>query len=314
MTLMADRFGFGCGRIQAGFSESASARLVHQALDCGIRYFDTAPSYGGGASERILGRCVQHVRREVEICTKIGLARGHTYFFADSLRAAVRLMGRPAARTLSRWFSERHASAAAIREYGDFYEQLLKTSLEESLRELRTDYVDCLLLHEPRLNDPPSGVAAQLRAMVGDGITRRVGVGTGRGLDELPAFGEVAQCRLGHRVIESGEQRQLIVHGIFRNLDLDKLRSSAAASGLWQSKPDICQRYLNDAIGAGTFVAIALLTCTQTRRILVSTSSRRTLRNFALSATRLSEELTTSDEPCNTALLATLTRYVGSRG
>ena len=60
---MTDRLGFGCGRLRAGLEERNSRRLIEAALERGIRYFDTAPSYGDGASERVLGLGLREVRR-----------------------------------------------------------------------------------------------------------------------------------------------------------------------------------------------------------------------------------------------------------
>jgi len=84
--------------------------VVQAALDSGCDFFDTAPGYGRGRSEEVLGQALEAVRQQVTICTKFGHgAAGTTDFAATSLRA----------------------------------------SLEASLRRLRTDYVDILLLHNP---------------------------------------------------------------------------------------------------------------------------------------------------------------------
>ncbi|MFO7611032.1 MAG: aldo/keto reductase [Clostridia bacterium] len=92
-------------------SDREAVNLVHKALDEGVNFFDTAPNYANGNSERLLGEALSHTDRgKVVISTKFGhWADGHTDF-----------------------------SAKAIRE-----------SVNQSLKRLKTDYVDSVLLHNP---------------------------------------------------------------------------------------------------------------------------------------------------------------------
>ena len=53
--------GFGCWEMGGGYgdiTESNVADAINRAIDLGINCFDTAPGYGGGASERMLGRAL----------------------------------------------------------------------------------------------------------------------------------------------------------------------------------------------------------------------------------------------------------------
>ncbi len=54
-TVTISKIGFGCGRIYAGSEIRSSALLIEAALSAGIRHFDTAPMYGLGQSEDVLG-------------------------------------------------------------------------------------------------------------------------------------------------------------------------------------------------------------------------------------------------------------------
>jgi hypothetical protein len=69
--------GFGCMRLpsvggdSARIDEEAATRLVHQAIDAGVNYFDTAWPYHGLQSEPFLGRAVKGRRREVQLATKL---------------------------------------------------------------------------------------------------------------------------------------------------------------------------------------------------------------------------------------------------
>ena len=67
---------FGCWSIVADANwgdqgEKESTDAIHAALDAGINFFDTAPAYGNGASENLLGKALKNRRSEVVIATKI---------------------------------------------------------------------------------------------------------------------------------------------------------------------------------------------------------------------------------------------------
>jgi aryl-alcohol dehydrogenase-like predicted oxidoreductase len=94
-----------------GPSEKESIQLVHRALDEGCNLFDSAPPYGAGESERILGKALKGRRQETVICTKFG-------YFPD-------------------WEV-------------DFSSKGLMRSIEESLMRLQTDTIDILLMHSPQ--------------------------------------------------------------------------------------------------------------------------------------------------------------------
>lgn len=116
--------GFGAWQLDnplwAGTDAATSIRLVHAALDGGCNFFDTAPGYGDGASERLLGEALRDRRDHVVLCTKFG-----------------------------------HADPDAP----DFSAAALRPALEASLRRLRTDHADVLLLH-----NPPSALLDATRA------------------------------------------------------------------------------------------------------------------------------------------------------
>ena len=102
--------GLGCGGfsqlgLAAGKGEAHAVSIIHQALDLGVNFFDTAAAYG---TEAVLGRAIKAVRREdVVIATKAPFA-------VSSGRAAP---------------------------------ETIVASLDNSLRQLDTDYVDIYQLH-----------------------------------------------------------------------------------------------------------------------------------------------------------------------
>jgi aryl-alcohol dehydrogenase-like predicted oxidoreductase len=96
---------------------------VQKSLEAGCNFFDTAPGYGGGRSEELLGQGLKSARKDVILCTKFGhTAEGATNFSTNAIRL----------------------------------------SIETSLRRLQTDYVDILLLHNPPREMMDGRVAPEL--------------------------------------------------------------------------------------------------------------------------------------------------------
>ena len=97
------------------FDEKEVIDAVHAALDIGITLFDTAPGYGSGAGEKLLGQALHGRRDDIVLVSKGGL----TYFNSENRR------GRDSS-----------------------YESLSK-GLEDTLSRLDTDYLDVFLIHWP---------------------------------------------------------------------------------------------------------------------------------------------------------------------
>jgi aryl-alcohol dehydrogenase-like predicted oxidoreductase len=155
---------------------AASLRAMASAWDAGITLFDTARSYGYGNAEGVLGEFLKGRRGKAVIATKFGLAPetpGTLKRFAIPVARAVMRM--PGLAKLKRGTVQREARS------GQFSVQGLRTSLETSLRELRTDYVDLLFLHEATFEAiHHDELMAELGAVVQAGKVLRVGVYGGK--------------------------------------------------------------------------------------------------------------------------------------
>lgn len=112
--------------------DDESIAAIQAAIDAGINLIDTAPAYGFGRSEEVVGRALQGRRDSVTLATKAGLwwadARGS--FFTD-------FDGRPLYRSLR--------------------PDTLRIEIEDSLRRLRTDRIDLYQVHWPSV--PPDHTA-----------------------------------------------------------------------------------------------------------------------------------------------------------
>jgi L-galactose dehydrogenase/L-glyceraldehyde 3-phosphate reductase len=99
--LRVSALGFGCGAVGGLMVRGEprdQERGVAHALELGIDYFDTAPQYGDGASERNLGRVLRTLGREVLVGTKVRIPR-HDYgrlsqAIPEAMEASLRRLGR----------------------------------------------------------------------------------------------------------------------------------------------------------------------------------------------------------------------------
>ena len=153
------RLGFGCARLFGGAETQASARLIETALACGIRHFDTAPAYGDGRSEQVLGEVLRGMT-DVTLTTKIGIprptgpvgsswrSRWYRRYLRPALARAPGLKRRLLALAAQRRAhdSPRVVSAPPKRHIAP---ASLIQELEISLALLRRDVLDLYLIHEP---------------------------------------------------------------------------------------------------------------------------------------------------------------------
>jgi aryl-alcohol dehydrogenase-like predicted oxidoreductase len=147
--------GFGVWTVSTGWwgevDDARSVRLLRQAYEQGINYFDTADTYGSGKGETILADAFGHMRENVVISTKIG------YDFYNH--------------TARRGQQERPQN---------WSESFLRFALEQSLKRLGTDYVDFLQLHNTKMDAVENGdLFALMEAFKEEGKIRAYGVALG---------------------------------------------------------------------------------------------------------------------------------------
>lgn len=165
--------GFGCGSLAGRVDRKISARALAEALDAGITHFDVARSYGYGDAEALLGEVLAGRREDVVIATKFGIdpPRG-----ARALRRLKPLAQKmvayvPALRPLVRSTVQQQ-----VRNPHRFSPTSARASLEASLRALRTDYIDLLLLHECGADELGPDILDFLLAEKASGRIRGYGV------------------------------------------------------------------------------------------------------------------------------------------
>jgi aryl-alcohol dehydrogenase-like predicted oxidoreductase len=167
--------GLGASRIGSFNNPSSlkdSQRLVKAALNMGVSVLDTSNIYGQGDSERTIGRAIRGNRDKVFVITKAGR------LFSGKYRAMKLL--KPMIRPLLKLLGKGSNIATARRQdalAADWTPQAIARSLDQSLRRLRTSYVDGFLLHSP----PPEiagddNIASTLAGLKAQGKVRHYGV------------------------------------------------------------------------------------------------------------------------------------------
>lgn len=146
--LRASAVGLGTwaigGWMWGGTDDAAAEDAIRAGLDAGITLIDTAPAYGLGHAETVVGRALKGRRDQVVIATKCGLvwhARRGPYFFSQG--------GLPVHRDLG---------AAAIRH-----------EVDESLRRLQTDRIDLYITHWQDPTTPIAETVATLKDLQAEG-------------------------------------------------------------------------------------------------------------------------------------------------
>lgn len=136
------RVAFGTWSIGGGDSwgkndERESLSALSAAIDLGFTYFDTAPAYGNGLSERLLGEVIKSRRDKVFVATKCGLDWGESG-------------------------SILHKERDGVKVWRNLKPDAIKRQVEGSLKRLDTDYIDVLLTHWQCPVDP---LEESIRAM-----------------------------------------------------------------------------------------------------------------------------------------------------
>lgn len=169
--------GFGCAGIFRLPSPRQRSHLLHTVFEAGIRHFDVAPMYGLGRAEPELGRFTRTRRAEVTIASKFGITPTPA---ARCLAYAQRpLRSIFAAKPTIRDQAKAHATAPShiLFQKGEYHAAGAGRSLENSLRALKTDYLDLLLLHDPLPGSVRSDdVCSYLESACAKGLIRSWGI------------------------------------------------------------------------------------------------------------------------------------------
>ncbi|MGE0350787.1 aldo/keto reductase [Hydrogenophaga sp.] len=262
------RLGFGCGRLKGGHEKANALRLVHAALDMGIRHFDTAPPYGLGMSEAVLGEALRGRVEAVTVYTKAGLGRPASPGLLRTARAVVR----PVANRIPGLRQAVLKGMAQRAAPGNFNPDFIARSFDASLRALQRERVDGLLLHEARAHDVLAPLEPMLARCVAEGRLGAYGSSTGEGPDRLPRFGTVLQYRCpGPEAADTRPAPGDVLHGAVRFIAPAIPQAIARDRQLEEELASLLPGGMNPAAASGA-LALAYALARWPNRLLFSTN------------------------------------------
>ena len=172
------------GSMWGGPDDVNAAKTIDKALELGINVIDTAPVYGFGHSEEVIGRALEGKRDKVILATKVALNWQDGKVFRDS---------RPAR---------------------------IAQEIEDSLRRLRTDHIDLYQVHWPDPKTPLEETARALEKLVKDGKVRALGVSnfSPEQMDEFRKFAPLATIQPPYNLFEREIEKDVLPYAIKNNL------------------------------------------------------------------------------------------------
>jgi aryl-alcohol dehydrogenase-like predicted oxidoreductase len=251
--------GFGCASLGSRIGTRKGIETLERAYEAGINWYDVAPSYGDGMAESIWGEFASGKRDSVCVCTKVGMRPPET---SNTMRL-LKPLSRVAIATvpaLKQYVSRVRPTPFKV----PLSAQLIKSSVEESLVRLRTDYVDVLALHRPTAEElVREDIIRAAERVVQDGKARAISVagdleaGITALNESLPyRFVQIANTplepNLGKLREHAHRHRTFVTHGTFSGLDriVEKLHAQKELQG---ALGDLGYR------GSPTEIAIAFL-------------------------------------------------------
>ncbi|CAI3951334.1 Pyridoxal reductase PdxI or related oxidoreductase [Commensalibacter communis] len=130
------------GWMWGGPDDDNAIKTIHKAIDNGINVIDTAPVYGFGHSEEVVGKALQGKRDKIVIATKVAL----------------------------NWTDDKE------KVFRDTRPERIRQEIEDSLKRLKTDYIDLYQIHWPDDKTPIEQTAIELNKLHKEGKIKAIGV------------------------------------------------------------------------------------------------------------------------------------------
>jgi len=179
----------GSGRDWAAWwgpqDEAESVRAIHTALDRGVNWIDTAPFYGWGRAEQIVGRTLAGRRDEVLVFTKCGTV-------PDEQRG----------------------------DRMDLRPETIRADVEASLRRLRTDRLDLVQLHDVDRNTPIEESWEEVQRLIAAGKVRHGGISNhpAEAVERALGVGPVAALQYQYSLLHREPEHEILPLALKRGL------------------------------------------------------------------------------------------------
>lgn len=193
------------GWMWGGSNDQKAIDTVITALDKGVTTIDTAPVYGFGKSEELVGKAVKEYghRNDIKIATKVGL----------------------------QWNDEGEVTRKSTRD------RILK-EIDDSLERLQVDYIDIYQIHWPDKNTNFEETASTMNELLEEGKIRAIGVSnfSPQQMDEFRKTAPIHVCQPPYNLFERGIEKDVLPYCKDNNITL--LTYGALCRGLLSGKMD----------------------------------------------------------------------------
>ena len=244
--LSASELGLGCAKLSGSMSKNMNSkeatRLLHEAFDQGINFFDTSDSYGNGKSEELLGQAFRDRRDQVIIASKAG----YQVSAAAGWALRIKPLLQPLISSMA-WLKRAVRQARTTQKPQNFTPEYLSQAVEESLRRLQTDYLDLFQLHNPPLSLIEQGdVFGVLDRLKEQGKIRYYGVSCRSIEDALPSmnYADVSAIQIPISLMEQQAIRTVLPEAKQRNVGIiarQPLASGFLARSAEEVEPDLTE-------------------------------------------------------------------------
>ncbi|BES72254.1 aldo/keto reductase AkrN [Marinobacter nanhaiticus D15-8W] len=174
------------GWMWGGTDEAQSIDTIHAAIDKGIKLIDTAPVYGFGRSEEIVGKALAGGRRDqVVLATKVAM----------------------------NWNDDESV-------WRDARAERIQKEVEDSLRRLQTDTIDIYQIHWPDPVTPMEETAKAMEKLLKDGKIRAIGVSnfTPQDMDEFQKFAPLHSLQPPYNLFERGIEDDVLPYCVDKGI------------------------------------------------------------------------------------------------
>ncbi len=246
-SLMISRIGLGCMSLDPA-KEEASIRIIHQAIELGINYFDTADLYNRGLNESLAGKALQSKRKEIILATKVG-----NQWRADG----------------SGW------------DWNPRKEYIIAT-VEKSLARLQTDYIDLYQLHGGTIDDPIDETIEAFETLKQSGKIRYYGISSIRPnvIREYVKRSNIVSVMMQYSLADRRPEETIL--SLLKENNIGLLIRGSLAQGLLVGKP--AKDYLRQTAEEIKIAAEAMRKCVTADRTVTQTAVRYVLQHPAVTS------------------------------
>jgi aryl-alcohol dehydrogenase-like predicted oxidoreductase len=191
------------GWMWGGAEEQQSIRAIRASYDHGVTTIDTAPVYGFGRSEELVAKAMEGIARDkYQVLTKFGLnwesAQGE-YFFDTNDND-----GKP------------------VKIYKYSAKDKVRRECEQSLKRLKTDYIDLLQIHWPDSTTPISETMGEVATLIKEGKVRAAGVCnySAQQVDEALKTVNIVSNQVPYSMVNRAIEKEVIPQALNRNLSI----------------------------------------------------------------------------------------------